>query len=156
MAAEAAQAVASEAVKNAAESATGSMQTSMNIVVKCDRKDLKLKFANHFVEGGAANNVPKREDDCADEIEVKYISNILGKGLKGILICKVQQTEQEFPDETLIIVGWEVSRFGFGPVRTYTVLGEAEQGDLKYEEGLMKYLRRFLRGRLREYTEPIE
>jgi hypothetical protein len=35
------------------ESASGWFQASMNIIIKCDREDLRLKFNNHFVEGGS-------------------------------------------------------------------------------------------------------
>jgi hypothetical protein len=136
----------------AAELSPGWLQTRMNTIIRCHRKDLKLNFANHFVEGGFISQVPKYNAGYTDKITVKYISNIVRKRFEGVFICQVQQNEQEFPDNTFIIVGWEAPLFG--SARIYTVLVEAERYEVKWDMRHMKEQNKSFRGRFK-YTRRI-
>jgi hypothetical protein len=148
------QVVADEAIKNAAEPNSGWFQTSMNITVKCDYKDLKLRFNSHLIKGGFVSQAPNQGTGYTDEINVKYDSNILRRGFKGVLICQVQQSEQEFPYDTFIVIVWKAPLTG--PARIYTTLVETGYSNSTWDEKSMKDLYKSFRSQFKPYTKLIE
>jgi hypothetical protein len=148
-----AQTVLYKNIEDAAESSPGWFRTSMNIIVKCDRRDLKLRFANHFVEGGFVNRVPDWDAGYVDELGAVYISRISRKKFEGVFICQVQN-EQEFPYDVFIMIGWEALRSG--SVRIYTILVETERGEAVWDPGFMREQKKSFRGRLKTYAKRIE
>jgi hypothetical protein len=150
--AEIAHVVADEAVKSAAESGPGWLQTSMNIIIKCDHKDLKLKFNNHLVKGGFVSQAPDQNVGYTNEIDVGYISNTIRKKFEGVLICQVQ-SESELPDDTFIMVGWDAPLIG--SARIYTFLAETRNEEVKWDSKSMRDLHKSFHTRFKKYTRSI-
>jgi hypothetical protein len=148
------EAAAGEAMNAAAEGAPGLIRTSMNIIIQCDRKDLKLRFRNHFVKGGAVSQSPDRGADYTKQIKTEYISDFFRKGLKGLLICQVQRNESEFSDDTFIAVGWKAPLTGSAQI--YVVLVEAGRDDFSWEPMSAKDLYDSFRGRFKTYTKEFK
>jgi hypothetical protein len=132
--------------------ASGLLQASMSIQIKCDCYD--LKFNGHLFKGGSVNGIPYPIDEYADEIKVNYTSGNFGTKFEGMLACQVQSSESELLDDTFIIVLWEVLRFG--SVRIYTVLVETMHKGIELDWKFMKDFHKSSYSQLRKYTKPIE
>jgi hypothetical protein len=68
-----------EIINTPVETRPGLIQKGMNTIIKCDRKDLELRVADHFVDGGLINQMPDLDAGYTDEIDVG-----------GVLICQIQ------------------------------------------------------------------
>jgi hypothetical protein len=88
-----------------------------------------------------------------EEINARYISNTFRKKFEGVLICQVQSSESEFPDDTFIMVGWEVSLFR--SARFYTVLVETGHDEVVWDLESMRDQHRSFHNRLGEHPESI-
>jgi hypothetical protein len=142
-----------ESIKSTSESGSELPQANMNISIKCDHKDLKLKFDNHFIKGGHADREPDNTR-YTNKIDVGYLSYTFRKKFKGLLIFKLQQREQEFPDDTFVMVGWEVPRFR--PVQIYTVVVETRHRNVGWDTVHMRNQDKSFHNRIKPYTKPIE
>jgi hypothetical protein len=113
---------------------------------------MKLKFGNPLTEGGFVSQAPNQDAGHTDRISTVYISDKFRKRFGGVFICQVQ-SEQELPDGTFIMVGWEAPLFG--SARFYTVLVETRYGEVRWEPRFMRDQHRLFHNRLRKYTGSI-
>jgi hypothetical protein len=122
----------------------------MSIIIRCDREDLKLKFRNHFLGGGFVIQAPQQNAEYANEVNAIYNSNVFRKRFEGALICQVQPSEAEFPNDTFIMAGWEAPLFGSAQI--YIILVEARNKGAKWNSNSIKYQHKLFYNRLRKYT----
>jgi hypothetical protein len=110
------------------------LQIGIKVVVKSKHQNLKLKFVNHFIDGGHVGTYVS-DVECTDEINAVYIANVIRRSFKGALICQLQ-SKSAFPNDTFIIVGWETSIFR-DPRRCLIVV-ETECNNSIWDEQFLK------------------
>jgi hypothetical protein len=78
---------------------------SVNVAIRCDRTDLKLKGMHHFAKGRLVRQMPVCEIDGFDTTNVVYVSKS-DKKFKGDLVCQIQ-SETRSSKDSFILIMWK-------------------------------------------------